>query len=398
MSLLKRLSASAGWITPPPLPPQSSTPATTTAAPDDGRGGTTTTAAANDPTTAAVLNVGILGAATIAPAACTTPLKLLPSVGRAYAVAARSPARAHKFARANGVGVVHDSYDALLADPRVDAVFVPTPNGLHHKWAAAALRAGKHVLCEKPLTANAAQARDLARVLREPPLVAFEAYHWCTHPVAHHFRGMLRGEVDGWDVGAVRSVQVTMCIPGIGFAADDIRFRYELAGGALMDLCYVVHVARFIEVLSATPTLSATDARVDTAMEADILFKGSGVTANLKCNLKASLLGLNMSATVTGESGATLTWTNFILPSVYHAFEFKDANGGNKKTKKEYGLGGDAHMTTYWHQMRRFLAAARGELAPADYKEAGLTPLEDSVVTMSVIDDIYRKAGLPLRE
>ena len=78
------------------------------------------------------------------------------------AVAARDRARAEKFARKHGIPTVHDSYEALLADPTIDAVYNPLPNGLHGEWTIAALEAGKHVLCEKPFTANAEEAEEVA--------------------------------------------------------------------------------------------------------------------------------------------------------------------------------------------------------------------------------------------
>src|SRR5689334_4172586 len=113
---------------------------------------------------------GCLGAARIAPNALIKPAR---STGTAecVAVAARDRGRAHGFARKHGVQRVHDSYQALLADPDVEAVYIPLPNGLHARWMVAALAAGKHVLCEKPFTANADEARDVAAAAAESGLV-----------------------------------------------------------------------------------------------------------------------------------------------------------------------------------------------------------------------------------
>ena len=82
------------------------------------------------------------------------------------AVAARDRGRAAEFAARYGIPNVHDSYHALLADPEVDVVYNPTPNGLHGVWTVAAVAAGKHVLCEKPFTANAVEARSVAAAVR----------------------------------------------------------------------------------------------------------------------------------------------------------------------------------------------------------------------------------------
>src|SRR6478752_3824320 len=104
-------------------------------------------------TTTAPLRFGILGAARIAPAALIRPARHVADA-RVVAVAARDRDKA----------TVHTSYDALLADPDVDAIYNPLPNGLHGKWTRAALAAGKHVLCEKPFTANADEASEVAAV------------------------------------------------------------------------------------------------------------------------------------------------------------------------------------------------------------------------------------------
>src|SRR5262249_28630503 len=110
------------------------------------------------------LRIGLLGAARIAPNALLRPARAVDSV-RVTAVAARDPARAAALARKWGVPTVHPDYAALIADPDLDAVYNPLPNGLHAEWTLRALAAGKHVLCEKPFTANADEAvtvRDAA--------------------------------------------------------------------------------------------------------------------------------------------------------------------------------------------------------------------------------------------
>src|SRR5262245_24131525 len=107
------------------------------------------------------MKIGVLGAARIAPAALIRPARTVDGVEVA-AVAARDRTRAVAFARKHDIPVVHDSYADLLADATLDAVYVPLPNGRHAEWTLAALAAGKHVLCEKPFTANAEQAREVA--------------------------------------------------------------------------------------------------------------------------------------------------------------------------------------------------------------------------------------------
>ena len=107
------------------------------------------------------VRIGILGAARIAPNAIVKPARRVDGT-EVVAVAARNPDRAEAFAREHGIAKVHDSYDDLLADPEIDAVYNPLPNGLHGPWTERAIEAGKHVLCEKPFTSNADEAEQVA--------------------------------------------------------------------------------------------------------------------------------------------------------------------------------------------------------------------------------------------
>ena len=130
-----------------------------------------------------MLRIGILGAAKIAPAALIKPAQ---RTGRATVavVAARDPDKAQKFADKHKIPRIAPTYDALLDDPDIDAVYIPLPNGLHGRWTIAALDAGKHVLCEKPFTANADEARLVAEAdAAHHGLVVMEAFHYQYHPL-----------------------------------------------------------------------------------------------------------------------------------------------------------------------------------------------------------------------
>ena len=138
------------------------------------------------------LRVGTLGAARITPAALIKPARLMPEV-TVTAVAARDPERARRFAAQHGIATVHGSYEELLADPDVDAVYNPLPNSLHAPWTLRAIAAGKHVLCEKPLAANEAEAAEVAAAARSSGLVVMEAFHYRHHPLARRMREIVAG-------------------------------------------------------------------------------------------------------------------------------------------------------------------------------------------------------------
>ncbi len=131
----------------------------------------------------APVRIGILGAARITSSALIKPARENAEVVVA-AVAARDVSRAQAFADKYGIARVHDSYEALIADPDLDAIYNPLPIALHGRWTRAALDASKHVLCEKPLTANAAEAREVAELAATSNRVVLEGFHYRYHPCA----------------------------------------------------------------------------------------------------------------------------------------------------------------------------------------------------------------------
>lgn len=323
------------------------------------------------------VRIGVLGAAQIAPAALITPAKDSTEVVVA-SVAARDVARAEAFAAKHGIARVHESYEALISDPDVDAVYIPLPNGLHGRWTRAALEAGKHVLCEKPLTANADEAREIAQLAAASDRVVMEAFHYRYHPFA------LRAEkiIASGELGTLQRVDVAFCFPLPRFS--DIRYNYALAGGATMDAgCYAVHMLRTFggstpEVVSAQAKLR--DPLVDRAMTAELRFP-DGHTGQLRCSMWSSNL-LRISVNVVGNRGE-LRVLNPVLPHLFHRFSVR--TGGSNRVERF------PRRATYAYQLDAFAAAVlRAEPVPT-------TP-EDAVENMTVIDSIYRAAGLPVRE
>jgi predicted dehydrogenase len=319
----------------------------------------------------------MLGAARIAPAALIRPARALAGV-EVGAVAARDRRRAEAFAARHGVPAVHSSYADLVADPSLDAVYIPLPNGLHAQWTLAALQAGKHVLCEKPFTANAAQAREVAAAAEGSGLVVMEAFHYRYHPLARRMAELALGG----ELGAIGRVETAMCFPLPRFS--DIRYDFSLAGGALMDAgCYAVHALRLLapadpQVTAARALTMRRDPRIDRAMTAQLRI-GSQGTGEIRASMWSSTL-LRVRARAVGEHG-TLTATMFTSPQLAR---FTVTVDGRRRRER---FAGEA---TYVHQLRAFAAAVRGE-------PANLTPPADSVATMSLIDSIYQAAGLPAR-
>ena len=323
------------------------------------------------------MQIGVLGAARIAPPALIKPAKANNDVVVA-AVAARDVSRARAFAAKHDIARVHDSYEALIADPDLDAVYNPLPNGLHGRWTRAALAAGKHVLCEKPFTANAAEAREIAELAAKSDRVVMEAFHYRYHPMALRIEEIIASG----ELGKLKRVEAALCFPLPKFS--DIRYNYSLAGGATMDAgCYAVHMVRTFggstpEVVSAQAKLR--DPQVDRAMTAEVRF-AEGHTGRIRCSMWSSHL-LDFSAHVVGDQGE-LRALNPVMPQVYHRLAIRSSTG--KRVERF------PRRASYAYQLDAFAAAVlRGEPVKT-------TP-EDAVENMTVIDAIYRAAGLPIRE
>jgi predicted dehydrogenase len=322
------------------------------------------------------LRIGILGAARIAPMALIRPARSLPEVQIA-AVAARDPERARIFAEKHGIPRVCASYQELVEDPALDAIYNPLPNSLHCEWTLRSLRAGKHVLCEKPIAANAGEAERMAAAAEETGRVLVEAFHWRYHPLAARMREVVRSG----GLGEVRRVEASLCIPFL--LPGDIRYRFDLAGGATMDTgCYAINLVRFLaeaepNVVTAEVRRSSPD--VDRWMRAELSF-ADGRSGRVECSLFSAKL-LSVRARVIGSRGE-LDVLNPIAPHLFHRLRVR-AEGKSRSER----VPGEA---TYTHQLRAFAAHVAG--GPRMSTDAA-----DAVANMRVIDAVYDRAGMRRR-
>ena len=158
------------------------------------------------------------------------------------AVGSRSTESAAAFAKAFNIPVAHSSYDAMLADASYDALYLSLPNTMHHEWTIKALRAGKHVLCEKPLSVTLDQAREMFAVAEECGRTLIEAFMYRAHPQTIKAFQLVRSGV----IGNVKLIRTSFCYR-VRKTEGNIRFDASLAGGALMDVgCYCLSLSRMI--------------------------------------------------------------------------------------------------------------------------------------------------------
>ncbi len=323
------------------------------------------------------VRIGVLGAARIAPAAIIRPARLVADA-EVVSIAARDTERAQAFAAKHGVAKVVGSYEELVTDPDIDAVYNPLPNGLHGRWTLAAIAAGKHVLCEKPFTANAEEAETVAVAARQAGVVVMEAFHYRYHPLFVR----TKEAIDSGTIGAVQRIETSMCFP-LPFR-HDIRWNPALAGGATMDAgCYAIHQVRHLagaepQVVSARALLRSPG--IDRAMDIEFRF-ADGRSASATCSMWSSRL-LSIGVRIIGERGEVRVF-NLAGPQAYHRLTIRPA--GMRRTVE--------HVTrrpTYAFQLEAFTDAVLRGVPP-------VTGLDDAVANMTVIDDVYRAAGLEPR-
>lgn len=241
---------------------------------------------------------GILGCAGIAERA------LIPAIhgasnGRLLGIASRNSRKAKEWAARFDIPKVYADYAALLDDPDIDAVYIPLPNHLHQEWSVRSARAGKHVLCEKPMAMNAAEARKMAVAAAKAGVLLMEAFMYRFHPRTERAVRLLASGAVG-EVRSVRSVFTFL----FDAASDDYRWRPESGGGSLFDVgCYPVSAARLVFGVEPVSVFARArlhpQHRVD--VEAEILLEFPGEKfASLGCGFESQF---RSSLEIAGSEG-----------------------------------------------------------------------------------------------
>lgn len=241
-------------------------------------------------------------------------------------VGSRSLESAQNFARTFKLPQAYGSYQALLADPAVEAVYISLPNDLHHAWSIKALQAGKHVLCEKPLAMDQMQALEMYAAAQQAGKVLIEAFMYLCHPLTQAWLEKIRAGA----IGNVKFIRAGFCY----FASKEegnVRFNRAGGGGVLMDVgCYCLSLARLLG--GGDPVYLEAVAEFHPEHQVDILTIGtlrfaSGVMASFHCGMKAHADNTLMISGDKGcllvpipwkppEKGASFTLTQSIPPKM----------------------------------------------------------------------------------
>jgi predicted dehydrogenase len=318
-----------------------------------------------------MLKVGILGAAGIAPRSIIAPARRRHDVAVA-AVASARPGAAEAYAAIHGIPRVFSSYAALIADQAIDIVYNALPPVAHAAWSIAALEAGKHVLCEKPVAMTAAEARRMIDVARRHDRILMEGFHDRYHPLTLRLLNLR----DSGRLGTLRFVRAEFQVD-LPFDPRSIRHDPAQGGGAMMDLgCYPLHWLRTL-FASEPRIVSAEGAAgplgVDERMAATLAF--GAASAELAADMTQGPMRAHLH--VECEQG-TLDILNPVLPHLGHSVT--ENLGG---VQRQYTVAG---QTSFDHQLQALVDAVTLGTPP-------LTGGTDAVANMVAIEAICRAAG-----
>ena len=324
-----------------------------------------------------MITFGVLGAAAITPRALIYPCVDEPQAN-IRTIAARDRSRAEKMAEWAGIRNVVDDYQAVIDDPKCNAIYIPLPITAHPEWTLKALAAGTHVLCEKSIAANAAEAQEMAARAKETGLVLLEAFHYRYHPCFLRAKEIF----DSGVLGTIEAIEAGFCIQGPP-PETDIRMIYAQGGGTTMDLgCYPISWVRHLmdsEPVEVIATAIEGPPNVDLRLFTEMRF-ANGVTAKTRGDMGPDAT-FEMAFEVTGSNG-TLKVQQPLVPQVGHsiAVTVGDQTITEQKDRR----------STYGYQLDAFIRAVeQGEAQPTDG--------DDAVKQMQLIDRCYEAAGMKLR-
>jgi xylose dehydrogenase (NAD/NADP) len=323
-------------------------------------------------------NWGVLGCAGIAIRAFIPGVQQS-ELGEVAAIASRDEAKAKETAAKLGIPVAYSSYEQLLADPGINAVYIPLPNHLHKEWTIKAAQAGKHVLCEKPVAMNAAEAQEMVEVCRAAGVTYAEAFMY-----RHHRYTRIKEIIASGEIGDIRAIHGAFTFNNSAAAAN-VRFHRDMGGGGIYDVgCYPISAARFIleqepEAVTCHAFFSPQHDGVDMMASGLVEFPNS-VALTFDCGMWAA--GRN-TLEILGTSGRIEVPSAFVSKPDSSSNFFVHVKGGKREEEvalvNQYSVQADDFARTAW------------DGAPQKFEPS------DSVSNMRVIDACLKSAKERIR-
>jgi xylose dehydrogenase (NAD/NADP) len=306
------------------------------------------------------------------------------------AAGSRTLDAANQFAQANQIPNAVGSYQELIYRDDVDAIYLSLPNSMHHEWTIAALRAGKHVLCEKPFAVDHAQSQEMFDEAQRADRVLMEAFMYRSHSLTHAVMDAIRGGA----IGQVKVIRASFCYRTTRIT-NNIRFSRELAGGALMDVgCYCINFCRMVAGAEPTKICAAAQlltSGVDESTSALLEFP-NGIQATFNCGMSVQADNTTSVCGTDGYIEIPVPWK----PPVRNA-----AWVLGRSIPPLQDLAGKPAPPTQPRETRCVNADAELYAMEADdFAEAALdgrpvrVSRQDTLGNMKVIDEIRRQIGL----
>ncbi|NBC67534.1 Gfo/Idh/MocA family oxidoreductase [Paenibacillus sacheonensis] len=316
------------------------------------------------------LRWGVIGCAGIAVHSVIPGIKLS-ETGEVTAIASRDSAKAEETAAKLGIAKAYGSYEEILADQDIDAIYIPLPNHLHMEWSIRAMEAGKHVLCEKPIALNAEEAQRMADAAEKNDVHLAEAFMYRNHPRYDEIKAI----IDSGEIGEIRGIHGAFTFNNAG-DAKNVRYRKDWGGGSLYDVgCYPISAARLI--LGAEPEAATVHALISPEhdnvdmMASGILEFPNNVALTFDCGMWAAFRN---TLEVLGTEGRIEVPSAFIGDAEYYVITKDGKREVKQPSLNQYALQADAFARNVWgEQPVRF--------APAD-----------AVANMKVIDACLESA------
>ncbi len=291
-------------------------------------------------------------------------------------IASRMQEKADAAAKADGIPRAFGTYESLLADPGIDAVYIPLPNHLHDEWTRKAADAGKHVLCEKPLTTDAKSAAKLIEYCRGKNVRLMDGFMWPHHPRTHKLRKFL----DSGAIGAVQKVNAAFTFNLQGLPTGNIRMQPHAGGGGLLDVgCYTTYAIRWwMQAEPVSVFAKAVFAHgVDVAMSGVWTF-ADGRTANFDCGFTSPL---RTWVEIVGTE-AVVRVPNMWIPDEQAVFQVLRQAGDFGNGIEEIATPGENQMV---HMLDDFAAAVRESREPVPKPD-------EAVKSLKVMDALLKSA------
>ena len=323
---------------------------------------------------AAALNWGIMGTGNIARKFVTDVLQAPEQ--RVVAVGSRTAESAEKLGAQFKIPKRHASYEALIADPDVQAIYISLPNHMHKEWAVKCAQGKKHILCEKPLAVNRAEADAMLEAVKQHDVFLLEAFMYRCHPQTFKLRELLKKGV----IGEVRMIHAAFGY-NMGPQYTNIRLSNPAAGGGLMDVgCYAVSMARLAAGCEPLECRAAAKigavSRVDEQATGSLYFP-NGAVASISCSTQ---VGLDNGATIYGSEGSIQVPTPWFPPP-------KDAKLIVRTKTGAEEVKVDANLPLYAVEAVHVAEHIAKRQAPA-------MPWADSLGNMSTLDALRKSIGL----